>query len=147
MPTDLGQRYAVDWRGTPPYMLATDVPVWYRFLEQWGHLFQALYYQCLVGGPWYTQEQLLDPMLRMWRATTSKRIDALAETENEIWIIEVAKSPGLRAVGQLQVYRALWVEDPKIAKPEKMVLVCEHVDTDLIAAAAMYGILVYVTPL
>ena len=128
-------------------MLPQDVPVWYRFLDKWGPMFGALYYDCFVGGPYYTEKQLEDPMARMWRANTSKRIDALAETENEIWIIEVAKSPGLRSLGQVQTYRALWLEDPKIAKIEKTVIVCQEVDQDLISAAAMYGVLTYVIPL
>lgn len=146
MPTDLGRRYEIDWRGTPPHMLQSDVPVWYRFLEKWGFIFEALYYSCLVGGPWYTEQQLKDPMLRMWRANASKRIDALGETDNEVWIIEVAQYPGMRAIGQVQAYRALWLEDPKIEKIEKVIIVCEHIDTDLIAAATMYGILFYVMP-
>jgi len=128
-------------------MLVEDQPVWYRFLEVWGSLFLSLYYDCYVGGPFYTEKQLRDPFLKMWRATTSKRIDAVAETENEVWLIEVSKSPGLRAIGQVQAYRALWIEDPKIAKIEKPVIVCEFVDQDLISAAAMYGVLTYVMPL
>ncbi len=128
-------------------MLPQDVPVWYRFLEKWGPMFAALYYDCFVGGPYYTEKQLEDPMARMWRANVSKRIDALAETENEIWIIEVAKSPGLRALGQVQTYRALWLEDPKIAKIEKVVIVGQEVDQDVISAAAMYGVLTYIMPL
>ena len=128
-------------------MLPTDVPVWYRFLDKWGPLFQSLYYDCFVGGPYYTEKQLEDPMNRMWRANTAKRIDALAETEDEIWIIEVAKSPGLRSLGQVQTYRALWLEDPKIAKIEKAVIVCHVVDQDLISAATMFGVLTYVMPL
>ena len=147
MPTTLGRKYQVDWRGNPPHMLETDVPVWYRFLDQWGPLFTSLYYDCFVGGPFYTEKELEDPMKRMWRATVSKRIDALAETDENVWIIEVASSPGLRAIGQVQVYRSLWIEDPKILKPEKVVLVCDTVDQDLISAAARYGIQVYVMPL
>jgi len=127
-------------------MLKQDVPVWYRFLETWGHLFLKLYYDCYVGGPWYTEEQLKDPMLRMWRATNAKRIDAVGETEDETWIIEASSGPGLRAVGQLLVYQSLWLEDPKIAKPEKLILVCEVVDRDLIASAARRGIGTYVMP-
>ncbi len=146
MPTTLGKDYLTDWRGNPPHMLETDVPVWYRFLDKWGPLFAALYYDCFVGGPYYTKKQLEDPMARMWQATTAKRIDAVAETENELWIIEVAKSPGLRAIGQVQVYRSLWIEDPKILKPEVVVLVCELVDQDLLSAAARYGIKIYVMP-
>jgi len=128
-------------------MLWPDIPVWYRFLDKWGHLFQSLYYDVLLGGPYLTPEQEKDPLQRMWRANTAKRADAIAELENEVWIIEVSLRPGLRALGQLMTYLALWCEDPKIMKLEIPVLVCEQIDTDLIAAAAKYGVRVYVTPL
>jgi hypothetical protein len=128
-------------------MLAPDVPVWYRFLEKWGHLFKKLYYDCLLGGPVLSPAQEKDKYWRMWRANTSKRADAIAELEDQVWIIEVSARPGLRAVGQLMVYLALWTEDPAIAKLEIPVLVCEALDTDLIASAAKYGIRTYVTPL
>lgn len=144
MPTDLGSRFRIDWRGRPPHMLDQDIPVWYRFLERYGHLFTALYYDCLLGGPFYTPEQLTDPYMKMWRLNTSKRADAIAETADEVWIIEVASYPGLRAVGQLQVYQTLWLEDPKIRKPEKLLLVCERIDQDLGAACGKFGIQVYI---
>jgi len=147
MPTRLGPSYDVLWRGSPPHMLATDIPVWYRFLEKWGFLFTALYYDVLLGGPVLSQAQEEDPYWRMWRANTSKRADAIAELETELWIIEVARRPGLRSIGQLMTYMALWTEDPKITKIEVPVLVCEALDTDLIASAAKYGISTYVTPL
>jgi len=127
-------------------MLTADIPVWYRFLDVYGHLFKSLYYDCFVGGPWHTAKELEDPMTRMWWANTAKRLDALVELENEIWIIEVTSAPGLRAIGQLQSYRVLYLEDPKFEKLEKMVLVLEHIDTDVVAAAAAYGILCYVMP-
>lgn len=146
MPTLLGKQYATDWTGRPPHMLATDIPVWYRFLESWGHIFTKLYYDCLLGGPSLTAEQLEDPYWQMWRANISKRADAIAELEDEVWIIEVAQRPGLRAVGQLMVYLSLWQEDPAILKPEKPILVCEDVDTDLIASAAKYGMRTHVMP-
>lgn len=146
MPTTLGPKYLTTWRGDPPHMLKQDVPVWYRFLEKYGHLFTALYYDCLLGGPFLTPDQEKDPYWRGYRANVSKRADAIAELQNEAWIIEVADRPGLRAVGQIQVYRSLWLEDPKIIKPEKPVLVCEEVDKDLLSSAARYGIQIYVMP-
>jgi len=146
MPTYLGKKFSIDWRGRPPHMLNADIPVWYRFLEQNGHLFQSLYYDCFVGGQWHTAKELEDPMIRMWWANTAKRLDALAVLEDEVWIIEVASAPGLRSVGQLQSYRVLYLEDPKFEKIEKMVLVFEHIDTDVIASAAAYGILCHVMP-
>jgi len=39
---------------------------------------------------------------------------------------------------------ALWVEDPKIIKPEKAVLIVETLDTDLGAACGRMGVMVFV---
>lgn len=144
MPTELGKRYEIAWRGKPPQMLETDHPVWYRFLDRYGQYFKALYYNCLLGGPFLTPEQEEDPLQRMWRFNTSKRADAIAELETEVWIIEVANYPGLRAVGQLLVYQTLWLEDPKILMPERLILVCERIDNDLGAACVRRGIQIYV---
>ena len=79
----------------------------------------------------------------MWRYNISKRADAIADLGSEVWIIEVANYPGLRAVGQLQVYQTLWIEDPKILKPERLALVAERIDNDLGAACGRFGIQVY----
>lgn len=143
MPTDLGKKFSIDWRGKPPAMLETDHPVWYRFLDRYGQYFIALYYDCLLGGPFLTPEQAADPFQKMWRRNTAKRADAIAELENEVWIIEVADYPGLRAIGQLEVYQTLWIEDPQIMKPERLVLVSERIDEDLAAACAQRGIQIY----
>lgn len=143
MPTDLGRPFALDWRGNPPHMLKQDVPVWYRFLIKWGSDIINLYYDCLLGGPVLSPEEKKDPILFAWRAMNAKRADAIAELENEVWIIEVAPDPGVRIIGQLQTYRALWLRDPKIIKIERMVLVCERHNTDLFDAAGMLGILIY----
>lgn len=146
MPTDLGRPYALDWRGDPPHMLKRDVPVWYRFLEKWGTPFLNLYYDCLLGGPFLDQEEKKDPLKWMWRVNLAKRADAIAELENEVWIIEVTTDPGLRVIGQLQTYRVLWIRDTPIAKPEKMILICEVPNVDLFDAASMFGIQIYVLP-
>lgn len=143
MPTDLGRPYALDWRGDPPHLLQRDIPVWYRFLEKWGGGFLNLYYDCLLGGPYLTPEENRDPLKRMWRVNLAKRADAIAELKDEVWIIEVAPDPGLRVIGQLQTYRALWLRDPKINKLERMVLVSEVPNEDLFDAASTYGISIY----
>jgi len=144
MPTTLGKTYNINWRGKPPHMLAPDIPVWYRFLEIYGDSFKKLYYDSFLGGPFLSEEQEKDPMQRMWRANTSKRTDAIAETEREVWLIEVSEYPGMRAVGQLHTYQALWLEDPKITKIERLVLVCERLDNDIAAACGKFGFQVYI---
>lgn len=125
-------------------MLKPDVPVWYRWVEKWGWQVHKLWYDCLLGGPELTPEEEKDPLKVMWRENLAKRADAIATTDNHIWIIEVSLDPGLRAVGQLQVYHTLWLRDPKIALPEQLLLVCERIDKDILDAASMHGILTYI---
>jgi len=144
MPTTLKKPFSLDWRGHPPHMLTPDVPVWYRFLDKWRHEIINLWYDCLLGGPMLTPEEEKDPVKKSWRYVNSKRPDAIAETENEVWIIEVSANPGLRAMGQVMSYQALWQEDPKIEKLDRTVLVVETLDTDLGAAAAKLGALIFV---
>ncbi len=144
MPTELGRSYSLDWRGDPPHMLKADVPIWYRFLEKFGSPFLKLYYDCLLGGPFLDAEEMKDPYKRDWRVLNSKRADAIAELHGEVWIIEVAKEPGLRALGQVQTYRALWLRDPKIMKIERPVLVADTINKDLLDAAGMYGVLTFI---
>lgn len=146
MPTILGEQFSVKWRGKPPHMLPPDYPVWYAFLDKYGQLFERLYYDCLVGGPLLSPEEKKDPMKRMWRDNTAKRIDAIAELPDSVWLIEVATYPGPRSLGQLMTYQALWLEDPKIMKPEKMCLVCGGIDTDIGPSAAKFGAQIFVIP-
>jgi len=143
LPTRLGRSYSLDWRGDPPHMLKTDIPVWYRFLEKYGSPFLNLYYDCLLGGPFFSPDELKDPYKRDWQILNSKRADAIVELKDEVWIIEVAKEPGLRALGQVQTYHVLWLRDPKILKMERIVLVGENINSDLMDAASTYGVLIY----
>jgi len=144
MPTHLGETYSLDWRGNPPHMLTPDIPVWYRFLETYGAPFINLWYDCLLGAPLLTPEQEADPIQRMWRQNLARRADAIAELENELWIIEVADDPGLRSIGQLFTYRILWIRDPVIPKPEKLILVSERIEPNLLDGASSYGIQIYI---
>jgi len=131
MPTDLGEPFDITWRGDPQQMLPPDVPLWHAYLEKAAGQFLRFYYNVRVGGPDISKIKADPAMARMWYASTAKRIDVIGEREKEIWIIEVASSPYLRAVGQCLSYKFLWEEDPKIDKPAKMVLLCYFIDSDL----------------
>lgn len=124
-------------------MLDADVPVWYRFLEKYGAPFLKLYHQVRVGGPFLTPEELLDPLKQDWQYLLQKRIDALVELRDEIWIIEVNAEAGQRSIGQLFTYQTLWLRDPKIRKLEKLILVSRTMDSDLIDVAGSRGIQIF----
>lgn len=142
MPTELGIAYTPLWRGRYPHMLDEDRPVWERFLQQNLELFERVYYDVRVGGVYPGPEYGDEKMRRMYYDVTAKRIDVVGELKEEIWIIEVAVRPGLRATGQLLSYIKLWFDDPKILKPAKGVLVVQALDEDLKGVLETYGMLV-----
>jgi len=131
VPTELGNPYEITWRGDPEQMLPPDIPLWNSFLDRYASNFQRFFYNVRVGGPSFEGKEVDLAMAKMWYASTAKRIDAIGEKGSEIWIIEVAATPYLRAVGQCLSYKFLWDEDPKIDKPAKMVLLCYFLDSDL----------------
>jgi len=124
-------------------MLAPDIPIWYRFLEKQAARFIHLYYDCYLGGPAGNPTEETDPLDRMWRALTSKRADVIAETGAEVWLIEVASSPGMRSLGQLLTYHTLWNTDPKISKPVNLVLVANELDPAIAPTYEPHDISVY----
>lgn len=140
VPTILGPKYTTDWRGKPPHMLAPDIPVWYRFLDKWKEKFLTLYYDSLLGAPELSAEEENDSMKVMWRALTSKRSDVIAVLKDEIWIIEVTDYAGMRTLGQLLTYHTLWVQNPPIDKPEKLILVATAVDPNLVSPFLEYNV-------
>lgn len=142
MPTELGEPFMQSWRGKYPHMLTADYPVWDLFLNQNPNLFERIYYDVRIGGIFPGPEYGDEKMRRMFWQNSAKRIDALGELKDELWLIEVADRPGLRAIGQLQTYVALWFEDPKSTKPIKPVLVCRSLDADLERTMGFYGVLV-----
>lgn len=142
MPTTLGETYLPTWRGIYPHMLQEDFPVWTRFLDLYGSQFLKFYYDVRVGGVYPGPEYGDEKYRQMYYYNTAKRIDALGEMEKEIWIIEVASRAGLRAMGQLLTYLPLWLDDIKIQKTARPVLVANVVDDDLRRSLEINGVLV-----
>ena len=112
-------------------MLEEDVHVWWRFLDKFASRFLGVYYDVRVGGG-DPSTYGRDPK---WAMLTyrllAKRIDAIGELTDELWIIEVTPHPGLRALGQCLGYLQLWNLDPKIDIPANVHIVCEFLDPDM----------------
>jgi len=140
MPTDIGPPFEITWRGDPQQMLPSDVPLWHLFLDKFATEFDRFYYNVKVGGPDISKIKADAKLAKMWYDVTAKRIDAIGERKKDLWIIEVASSPFLRAVGQCLSYKFLWELDPKIKKPARMVLVCYSLDRDLTMVLKHYGV-------
>lgn len=121
-------------------MLTPDVPLWHLFLDRYASNFERFFYNVHLGGPDMTNVNADEGMKKFWYQSTAKRPDVIAEKKDEVWIIEVASSPYLRAVGQCLSYKFLWDQDPKINKPAIMVLLCYSLDSDLERILESYNV-------
>lgn len=143
MPTKLGEKYPVSWRGNYPHMLQEDFSTWESFLDQHASDFLHFYYDVRVGGPHLDGFNVEEPWATMWYDLNAKRIDAIAVMESKLWLIEVTARPGMRAIGQLATYLSLWSDDPKLKLPIVPVLVSDSVSTDIQQVLKQYGMLAF----
>ena len=74
----------------------------------------------------------------------SKRIDVVMENEREIWILEVKEIVRPAAIGQLLVYRDMFLQRVRPVKPVHLGIVAGRDDQDVRIVASKYGIKVFV---
>lgn len=140
MPTELGPPFEIFDPIDPPQMLPQDWVIWHKFRKTFGEIFLRFFYNVRVGGQDVQDPSISEPIRKSWYYSTAKRIDAVGETKDEVWIIEVAANPGLRAMGQIMTYQSLWALDPKIQKKGVAVLVVDRIEQDLQFACSVQGV-------
>lgn len=91
-----------------PHLLASDVPIWERWLDLHGEDFQGFDYDIHVGEGVEPPPGTDGNIRKMARALTQKRIDAVGYQPGKIWIIEVKERPGVGAIGQILSYVVLY---------------------------------------
>jgi len=126
-----------------PHMLPDEAAIWHRFYVPRARQFLRVDYDIHVGEGVLPPSGLPDWIRAVVEATSKKRIDAVAESSREIWIIEVKPRGGMSAVGQLLAYEILYQGQFKPVKPLKKVLVAERMAPDLDLVFAQYDIEVY----
>ncbi len=89
-------------------MKVYEAEIWTRFLRQTELEFLDITYDLHLGKgvPWLPVEP--EYMKRLKLAVTRKRVDAVAETADDVWIFEVKPRIGLSALGQLLAYFELY---------------------------------------
>jgi hypothetical protein len=115
------------YEGMPPL----SVPLWRQFLPFYADKFESFEYNVRVGqgldpGPGATPE-----MQRMWKMVTTKRIDVVANRQDQTWVIEVEPRPGLRTFGQIVAYMSLLPKYYPVRPTVIGALVCQYIGYDM----------------
>lgn len=80
----------------------------------------------------------------LWNRLTSKRIDAVAETPTEIYVIEIKNRLRPSAVGQALTYKTLYLEQFKPEKPVIAAIIARVDDLDMQHVCDVYNIKTWV---
>lgn len=140
---DLGPAYPGDWDGAPPGMLPKDVPTWKRFALLKPPGFLNWYFNVRVGTAPVVDDPGSAAYVQMWSDINRKRIDCLGLRADQIWLVEVSEDPSNTALGQVQLYTALFAEETDDPRPILPVILAQRIDADLARVCAAQGVFVY----
>lgn len=118
-------------RPSYPGMITQAADLWRKFLQLYADKFEGMEYNVRVGQGLDPGPGVSDEMRAMWKAVTTKRIDVVANRQNQTWVIEIEDRPGLRTLGQLVGYMALL---PRFYAARSVVvgaLICSYIGFDM----------------
>ena len=152
-----------------PHLGPEEAKIWHKFLATTDLNFIKIEYDVHVGTgyiPDYLMKEYLrrkeqyekgiitykefheiEAVVKSITALTQLRIDAVGETEKNIWIFEVKPRAGRSALGQLESYHYWYVRQFRPSKPVRLAVVCYDDDKNLEPIFQSKGIEVFRVPL
>jgi hypothetical protein len=126
-----------------PHMLADEARIWTRFLQATCLVFENITYDLHLGAGVLPLPSDPEYMRRLLSAVTKKRVDALGETEGDIWIFEVKPRISMSALGQLVTYFELYQQEFRPVKPVFLAAVGEREAPDIRSAFDLYAVNIF----
>lgn len=80
---------------------------------------------------------------QLWARLTSKRVDAVGETQDQIFVCEVKDRLRPSALGQALTYKTLYEEQFKPEKPVTPAIITEYDDADMRHVCEVYGVRIF----
>jgi len=126
------------------HMKESEAQVWERFLANLPWRAVAVRYDVRLGEGATLPADVPQWVRDMAWALSAKRVDAVVETADHVYLIEVKSRASLSAVGQLLGYELLYRRQYGSAKGITLVLVCESIAPDVEPVLERYGIELHV---
>lgn len=105
------ESYPFEKRDYYPHMKPNDVLIWHAFIDKYPASFDFVQYDVPCGsGPQFDtliNEETGGHVEKLYK----RKIDVVAFKGDEITIIEVKPRAGASAVGQVKMYRKLYIQD------------------------------------
>ena len=120
--------------------------VWRTFLRDYEDQFTSFSYNVRVGRGLSPGANANEATVAMWRAVTTKRIDAVGERLGQTWVFEVDPRPGLRALGQVNGYMVLLPSYYQAQSTIQGAVVCTYLGYDMRQVLRAHNILYFQYP-
>jgi len=129
-----------------PHMGPVETNIWTGFLKEHGKYFQKFEYDIHLGKGLELDPTEPEWLRRQTRYLTTRRVDAVGYTDQEVWLFEVKPYIGASTIGQLVLYRDLWQKEKRDTRKIYMAAVGRHIGYDLDVTLEKYDIRVFLIP-
>ena len=130
-------------RARYPHIRASEAAIWSRFLGTTELGFERVTYDLHLGEGVLVTEGEPEWLRRLKLATSRRRVDAVAETAEDIWIFEVKERVGLSALGQLLAYFDLYVEEYRPYKAVFLAAIGPRMEPDIRATFELHAVNIF----
>lgn len=117
--------------------------VWDTFVRKYPDLFDLVSYDLHVGVGLMPLDSVSNRLQGMWTTLTQKRIDVIAISGRQMYVIEVKDRPGLPALGQILGYVALMQDIVPPGHSLIPLIIANVIEPDIETAAAFYAVRYY----
>ena len=114
-----------------PHLLQPDIDLWERFLLKYGTNYKAFDYDVRIGKGRMPDDSYPENIRKMAFGLSQRRIDVIGYKQNEIEIIEITLSAGLKCVGQMEAYPLLYKETYHPTLPVTTLILAEKIESDI----------------
>ena len=115
-----------------PHMMAEDIAVWSKYLRDPLVPIKEVWYDVHVGRAVEIPGGGTQIDRRIAAGITRKRIDVIAAVGGGYWVVEVKPFASMLALGQVLSYTRLFKAEFAPVGEVWPVIVCDHVDDDLL---------------
>ena len=110
------------------HMSQMEAYLWTKFLEQYGGNYDSYEYDVHIEKPITIPKGFEDQYKKMAIALSSLRIDVVMQDKNNIYIVEVRPEAKQSVIGNLIMYRFLYMMQMKPRKQVKMIIITDKYD-------------------
>ncbi len=112
-------------------MSPIDTVIFRRWWPGVLHRVRRVWYDVAVGDHKPIPPNTPPNVARAWQRLNQRRIDLVADTGDDTWLVELRHNATPNAVGRLLAYLQLWADDDPLSQPHRALLVTDQEHSDV----------------